>query len=49
MLLKKNTKVGKIKLGLFIVASFFYFSLSYANNLEGNYTNIKVLSVPSWE
>ena len=43
MLLKKNIKVGKIKLGLFIAASFVYFNLSYANNLEGNYTNIKVL------
>ncbi len=43
MQLKKNIKVGKTKLSLFIIAFFIYFSLGYANNLNGNYTNIKVL------
>ena len=43
MLLKKNIKVGKIKLSLLIIVLFGYFTLSYANNLEGKYTNIKVL------
>ena len=43
MLLKKNIKVGKIKLSLLIIVLFGYFTLSYANNLEGKYTDIKVL------
>ena len=43
MQLKKNIKVGKTKLSLFILASFIHFSLSHADNLEGTYTNIKVL------
>jgi len=45
MLLKKNTRVGKIRLYLFFLAQlllFFSFS-SLANDLEGNYTNIKIL------
>ena len=47
MLLKKNTKVGKIKLNLVIFVLFVSLlissNLSYANNLEGTYTDIKVL------
>ena len=47
MLLKKNTKVGKIKLNLVIFVLFFSLlissQLSYANNLEGTYTDIKIL------
>ena len=47
MRLKKNTKVGKIN-NLFILLIFFIYSFSLMNlnardNLEGNYTNIKVL------
>ena len=47
MLLKKNTRVGKIKLNLVIFVLFVSLlissNLSYANNLEGTYTDIKVL------
>ena len=47
MLLKKNIKVGKIKLSLIIlisVISFLFFSKLNANNeLEGDTTNIKIL------
>ena len=47
MLLKKNIKPGKIKINLFVsVFSLFVlvsFNFSYAENLEGSYTNIKVL------
>mgnify|MGYP000928160772 FL=1 len=47
MLLKKNIKVGKIKLNLVIFVLFVSLlissNLSYANNLEGTYTDIKVL------
>ena len=45
MLLKKNIRVGKIRYYLFFLAQlllFFNFS-SLANDLEGNYTNIKIL------
>ena len=45
MQLKKNIRVGKIRLYLFFLAQlllFFNFS-SLANDLEGNYTNIKIL------
>ena len=42
MLLKKNIKVGKIKLYLIILIAF-TFSSSSASELEGNFTNIKVL------
>ena len=47
MLLKKNTKVGRVKNLLFILI-FFLFLLSslnsvFSNELEGNYTNIKIL------
>ena len=47
MLLKKNIKVGKIKnnlLFLIVLLSLFIFSnLKSANNLEGNFTDIKIL------
>ena len=45
MVLKKNIKVGKIKLNLFLVFLFLisFFKLSYANYSEGNFTEIKVL------
>ena len=45
MVLKKNIKVGKIKLyNLIIIFSLFVFSNLYSeNNLEGNFTNIKIL------
>ncbi len=47
MLLKKNIKVGKIKLNLIIfilILPFLFFSKLNANNeLEGNITNIKIL------
>ena len=47
MLLKKNTIVGKIKfkiLFLILFLSFnFYFNLNSATELEGNFTEIKVL------
>ena len=47
MLLKKNTKAGKIKnnlLFLIVLLSLFIFSnLKSASNLEGNFTDIKVL------
>ena len=46
MSLKKNIKVGKIKLNLFILklTIFLLFSYkAYSNDLEGTYTDIKVL------
>ena len=47
MLLKKNIKVGKIKNNLlFFIFSFFLLfctNLNSENDLEGNYTNIKIL------
>ena len=47
MSLKKNIKVGKIKLYLFFVILFFSLiftlNLKSADDLEGNFTNIKVL------
>ena len=43
MLLKKNTKAGTIKFYLSVIILFIYSNLSYAGNLEGDYTNIKVL------
>ena len=47
MLLKKNTKVGKIKFKILFLTLFlslnFYFSLNSATELEGNFTEIKVL------
>ena len=47
MLLKKNTRLGKIKLDILILIlllSFFtYTNLNSANYLEGNFTDIKVL------
>ena len=47
MLLKKNIKLGKIKFNFILLILFFslFYSLNLksANDLEGNYTNIKVL------
>ena len=47
MLLKKNIKVGKIKINFFIQILFlfllFSFNLNSAENLEGSHTSIKVL------
>ena len=45
MVLKKNIKVGKIKFyTLIIIFSLFIFVNSYSeNNLEGNFTDIKIL------
>ena len=47
MLLRKNIKLGKIKINLILLILFFslFFSinLNLANDLEGNYTNIKIL------
>ena len=47
MLLKKNTRVGKVKFNLLFLTLFlslnFYFSLNSATELEGNFTEIKVL------
>ena len=47
MLLKKNIKLGKIKLNLIILIIFFFkfsiINLGNANDLEGKFTNIKIL------
>ena len=47
MLLKKNIKVGKIKFSLVIfiifISLFFSFNLNSEDELEGTYTDIKVL------
>ena len=45
MLLKKNIKLGKIKLNLFISILFLVvsFDLNSSENLEGSFTDIKVL------
>tara|TARA_A100000164_G_scaffold57739_1_gene46398 strand:- start:525 stop:926 length:402 start_codon:yes stop_codon:yes gene_type:complete len=45
MQLKKNIKVGKIRLKLFLLAFFILIinKLSLADNLSGDFTNIKVL------
>ena len=47
MLLKKNIKVGRNSFHLFLsilsLYLFFFTNLSLANNLEGNFTSIKVL------
>ena len=45
MLLKKNIKVGKIRLKLFFLAFFllFFNNFCFANNNNGEFTNIKVL------
>ena len=42
MFLKKNTKVGKINL-IFFLIFFIKTSISYANELEGRYIDIKIL------
>ncbi len=47
MLLKKNTKVGKIKFKLLffliLLSKIFFSNLKSDNNLEGNFTDIKIL------
>ena len=47
MLLKKNIKFGKIKNNLLffvvLLSLFFFSNLKSANNLEGNFTDIKIL------
>ena len=45
MSLKKNTKLGKIKflLRIFFLYIFIFFPKALASDLEGNFTNIKVL------
>ncbi len=45
MLFKKNIKLGKIKLNLFILISFLIisFDLNSSENLDGSFTDIKVL------
>ena len=45
MLLKKNIKVGKIKLKLFLLAFFLliFNNFCFADNIDGKFTNIKVL------
>ena len=45
MLFKKNIKLGKIKLNLLILILFFVisFELNSSENLEGSFTDIKVL------
>jgi hypothetical protein len=45
MLFKKNIKLGKIKLNLLILILFFVisFDLKSSENLEGSFTDIKVL------
>ena len=47
MLIKKNIKLGKIKFNLIILIIFFFkiftFNLCNADDLEGKFTNIKIL------
>jgi len=45
MLVKKNTKLGKVRLNLFILISSLFISLNIhsSENLEGNFTDIKIL------
>ena len=47
MLVKKNTKAGKIRIVIFLIVLFlpfiFLINLYAAKNLEGNFTNLKVL------
>ena len=43
MFLKKNIKVGKINLIVFLIFFFINTSLSYSNELEGRYIDIKIL------
>ena len=46
MLLKKNIRLGKINLNIFLLILFLFFSfnLQSSENLEGNYTDIKILN-----
>jgi len=45
MLLKKDIRLGKINLNIFLLILFLFFSfnLQSSENLEGNYTDIKIL------
>ena len=43
MFLKKNIKVGKINLIFFLIFFLISSSLSYSNELEGRYIDIKIL------
>ena len=47
MRLKKNIKLGKIRSYLFFISQILFlfvsFNLSHANDLEGNFTSIKIL------
>ena len=47
MLLKKNIKFGKSKIIIFLsillLSLFSFININYANDLEGNYTSLKVL------
>ena len=45
MLLKKNIKLGKIKFKFIYINFFLFISLNIhsSENLEGNFTNIKIL------
>jgi len=45
MLVEKNTKLGKVRLNLFILISSLFISLNIhsSENLEGNFTDIKIL------
>ena len=43
MLLKKNTKVGKIKFIFYLINFVLAISFCNADELEGNFTNIKIL------
>ena len=40
---RKNIKLGKIKLILIIINIIFSINFCYADNLDGNFTNIKIL------
>ena len=40
---RKNTKLGKIKLILITINIIFSINFCYADNLDGNFTNIKIL------
>tara|TARA_B100000902_G_C26982815_1_gene751131 strand:- start:327 stop:728 length:402 start_codon:yes stop_codon:yes gene_type:complete len=46
MLLKKDIRLGKINLNIFLLILFLFFSfnLQSSENLEGNYTDIKILN-----
>ncbi len=45
MLLKKNIKLGKIRINFFLIILFMLFSskFSYSDDLEGTFTSVKIL------